>query len=259
MPPLSIRQQEIVDKIHGQEYCSIEELAHYFEMTTQTIRRDINELCRLGFARRHHGGVGLPVTLANRSYVARQTTNQDEKQDIAKQVAQSIPNGSTVFLGIGTTIAMIAEHLVAHQELRVVTNNFEAAHILSQYNNIETWVPGGRVRTNDRDVVGDSVVSFFAQFTADIGIISCAAIKSITPMRDSHGSSFNTPSNESQAFAFEHELREAVVSQHIVGGAQEKWLVANRTKWQGKANAKIASLKHFDRVFGVEPTSVGQE
>lgn len=51
-------------------------------------------------------------------------------------------------------------------------------------------------------------------------------------------------------YTFEHELREATVSQAIISGAQQKWLVANSTKWQRKANAKVAPLSYFDRIFG---------
>jgi DeoR family glycerol-3-phosphate regulon repressor len=70
MQKLSLRQQTIIDMIHHQEYYSIDELAQYFNATAQTTRRDINQLCAVGLACRHHGGVGLPVTLANRSYVS---------------------------------------------------------------------------------------------------------------------------------------------------------------------------------------------
>lgn len=248
MQKLSLRQQTIIDRIHHQEYCSIEELAFHFNVTTQTIRRDINQLCAIGLACRHHGGVGLPITLANRSYVSRQVTHQAEKQQIAESVVTEIPNGCTLFLGIGTTIAGIAEKLVNHSELRVVTNNFEAAHLLSQFDNIETWIPGGRIRTNDRDVVGDSIGRFYGQFIADIGIISCASINPIEKPIALNSLAVKSE-GKTQEVAFEYELREAIVSQAIISGSRQKWLVANSAKWQHKANAKVAPLCHFDRVF----------
>jgi DeoR family glycerol-3-phosphate regulon repressor len=246
MQKISLRQQTIIKMIGRQEYCSIDELAQYFNVTAQTTRRDINQLCAIGLACRHHGGVGLPVTLANRSYVSRKVTNQTEKQQIKLSVVQEIPNGCTLFLGM---IAGIAEKLVNHSELRVVSNNVEAAHLLSQYDNIETWIPGGRIRSNDRDVVGDSIGSFYGQFTADIGIISCASINLIEkPV------ALNTlavkSEGEMQEYAFEYELREAIVSQAIISGSRQKWLVANSAKRQQKANTKVAPLGHFDRVFG---------
>ncbi|WP_415721380.1 DeoR/GlpR family DNA-binding transcription regulator [Photobacterium ganghwense] len=279
MEPLNIRQQHIVELLNQQEYCSIDDLASAFSVTTQTIRRDINALCDLGMARRHHGGVGLPGSLSNRSYVTRQVTHQAEKQRIAQAVVREIPDGSTIFLGIGTTIAAIAEHLGHLQSLRVITNNFEAAQILTRFPQIETWMPGGRIRCNDRDIVGDTVASFFGQFYADIGIIGCAAVSHISaskllapdPAKASGSETVlgtakclgtakylctdNSPAGDvetasvSTAFAMEYELREAKVSQAILSGSQQTWLVANRTKWQRKANAIIAPLHSFDRVF----------
>ena len=248
MNDLNVRQQSIIELVHQQEYCSIEELAQRFEVTTQTIRRDINQLCQLGLTRRHHGGVGLPATLTNRSYASRQVTNQQEKQTIADEVVKAIPNGVTLLLGIGTTIALIAERLANHSELRVVTNNFEAAHILSHFENIETWIPGGRIRTNDRDVVDGSAEQFYGQFSADIGIIGCAGV---TEIAQSHSDMINLGSTtiDTQPFAMEHELREAKVSQAILVNSEQKWLVANNSKWQRRANTKVAPLSYFDRVF----------
>jgi DeoR family glycerol-3-phosphate regulon repressor len=245
MHKLSPRQQVILDMLQAQEYCSVETLALHFDVTTQTIRRNINELCSMGLASRHHGGAGLPVTLMNRSYVSRKISNQDEKEIIAEQVVSQITDGCTLFLGIGTTIAAIAAKLANRKELRVLTNNLEAAYILSQYDNIETWISGGRIRTNDRDVVSDTINQFYGQFTADIGIIGCASITSIEKPNLLN-------SNNEQAFeeyVFEHELREATVSQAIINGSQQKWLVANSAKWQRKANAKVAPLSHFDQIF----------
>lgn len=173
-------------------------------------------------------------------------TNLPDKQRIAEQVVSAIPNGITLFLGIGTTIACIAERLENHRELRVVTNNLEAAHILSQFSHIETWIPGGRIRTNDRDVVDNGVADFFAQFSADIGIIGCAAVSELSSPDLSLNSKLNISSQE---YVMEHKLPEAKVSQAIISNSQQTWLVANNTKWQRKANTKVAPLSLFDRVF----------
>ncbi|OBT14786.1 RNA polymerase subunit sigma-70 [Vibrio sp. UCD-FRSSP16_10] len=249
MRNLSVRQQQIIDLISRQEYCTIEALSELFSVTTQTIRRDINKLCNLRLAQRHHGGVSLPPTLVNRSYVSRSHTNQDDKRAIAQSVVEQIPDGCTLFLGIGTTIALIAELLVNHTQLRVVTNNFQAAHILSQYEQIEIWIAGGKLRTNDGDITGEGVSTFFSKFSADIGIVGCAAVSQV-----SESNPLDLLSNEHQhkpiiECAMEHELQEAEVSQNILIGSRQKWLVANPTKWHRKANAKVANLCQFDQVF----------
>ncbi|SHE64393.1 DeoR/GlpR family DNA-binding transcription regulator [Vibrio gazogenes] len=253
MEDLTVRQAQILALVHRDEYCAIEALSHHFSVTTQTIRRDINTLCSMGLARRHHGGVGLPATLSNRSYLSRQATDQTEKRLIAERVAPLIPDGSTVFLGIGTTIALIAERLVHHQELRVVTNNFEAAHILSHHEHIEIWLPEGRIRSHDGDIVGDHVSQFFSRFSADIGIVGCAAVSRLTqPPKPGRSET------ELAEFAMEYELREAAVSQAIVHHSQQKWLVASQAKWQRKANAKVIALNRFDRIFTAELSQDGR-
>ncbi|MDW6094819.1 DeoR/GlpR family DNA-binding transcription regulator [Vibrio rhizosphaerae] len=245
MEELTVRQEQILALVHRDEYCAIDVLSQHFAVTTQTIRRDINALCAMGLARRHHGGVGLPATLSNRSYLSRQATDQDEKRLIAEQVAPLIPDGSTVFLGIGTTIALIAERLVHHQELRVVTNNFEAAHILSQNEQVEIWLPEGRLRSHDGDIVGENVSQFFSRFSADIGIVGCAAVSCLNQ-------SCRLAEAEPVEFAMEYELREASVSQAIIQHSQQRWLVASQAKWQRKANAKVIELNQFDRIFTAE-------
>lgn len=245
MHNLSLRQKSMIELIHTQEYCTIDALASHFNVTTQTIRRDINELCSLGLARRHHGGVGLPTTLSNRSFTSRSATNLTEKQQIAKEVVANIPDGCTLFLGIGTTIAAIAEQLSGHKHLRVVTNNYQAAHILAQFDGVETWIAGGRMRSNDGDVVGEHVANFFGQFSADIGIVCCAAVNLASNVTE-----LSSLEPQQEEFALEHELREAAVSQAILAGSQQRWLVANSTKWQSKASARVAPLAYFDRVYG---------
>ncbi|WNJ97714.1 DeoR/GlpR family DNA-binding transcription regulator [Vibrio ruber] len=249
MEDLTVRQEQILTLVHRDEYCSIDALSQHFSVTTQTIRRDINALCSMGLTRRHHGGVGLPATLSNRSYLSRQATDQAEKRQIAERVAALIPDGSTIFLGIGTTIALIAERLVHHRELRVVTNNFEAAHILSQNEHMEIWLPEGRIRSHDGDIVGDNVSQLFGRFSADIGIIGCAAVCRLTrpPMS-------GQSDTELTEFAMEYELREAAVSQAIIHHSQQTWLVASQAKWQRKANAKVAVLDRFDTIFTAEPS-----
>ncbi|WP_413691434.1 DeoR/GlpR family DNA-binding transcription regulator [Psychromonas sp. KJ10-2] len=237
---LSNRQHHILTRLTQQDYCSIDQLSSDFSITKQTVTRDINALCDLGLARRQNGGVSVPASLENSNYLTRKASFSDVKHKIATQVAQQIPNGSTVFLGIGTTISAIAEQLGQHQQLRIVTNNFEAAAILSHYDHIETWIAGGRLRHNDRDIIGESSDDLFQQFIADIGIISCAAV---TPLQ-----SVET-SKKTIEWCLDHELQEAKVSQAIINNSLQTWLVAHENKWHQQACSKVAPLTNFDQVF----------
>src|SRR3546814_8049605 len=64
---LNQRQEQIIALVRERGFVAIEALADHFDVTPQTIRRDINELCDLGLLRRYHGGAGLPSSVENRS------------------------------------------------------------------------------------------------------------------------------------------------------------------------------------------------
>ena len=59
------RQAEIAERVRQSGFQSVTDLAQHFGVTTQTIRRDINELSEAGALRRRHGGVELPIPTDN--------------------------------------------------------------------------------------------------------------------------------------------------------------------------------------------------
>ena len=228
MIKLNARQQNILLRLRKKEDVQIETMSEHFQVTTQTIRRDVNQLCKAGYARRIHGGVGLPAQLTNSSYQYRSDIQFDVKDQIAKKVANAIPDGSTIIMGIGTTVTRIAYYLKTKH--RVITNNLQVVRILEMNPDIEVYIAGGLFRSQQQDVVGNNVTEFFNNFEADIGILGCAAVTS------SHS-------------AMEHETAEAEISRCIVKNSRQTWLVADATKWTISASVKVASLSEFDKIY----------
>jgi DeoR family transcriptional regulator, glycerol-3-phosphate regulon repressor len=170
------RGRAIVELVRRQGFQAIEVLAAQFGVTPQTIRRDVNLLCDRGLLRRRHGGVELPPEGENLAYPARQVLNIEAKRRIAQLVAADIPEGASLFFGIGTTPEQCALALVDHPGLRVMTNNLNAAIALSRNPACEITVAGGRLRNLDRDVVAGEARDFFARFMAAIGIYGVGGV-----------------------------------------------------------------------------------
>ena len=151
------RARAIVERVRGDGFQAIEALALQFGVTPQTIRRDVNLLCDRGLLRRRHGGVELPPEGENLAYPARQVLNIDAKRRIARLVARDVPDGASLFFGIGTTPE-------------------QCALALSRSASCEITVAGGRLRNLDRDVVAGEAHGFFGRFAADIGIYGVGGV-----------------------------------------------------------------------------------
>ena len=227
---LSLRQQEILGMARQKGYLSTEELARILEVTTQTIRRDINLLCESGVMRRYHGGVGLALSTENVDYLSRQVLNQEAKTRIARMVAEQIPDSASLFINIGTTTEAVAKALVSgHRHLRIITNNLNVAGMLAENDSFEVIVAGGVVR-RDRGVIGESTIDFIRQFKVDFGIMGISGI-------DSDGT------------LLDFDYREVRVAQAIIENARHVLLVADHTKFGCNPMVRLGNISEVDALF----------
>jgi len=170
------RQARIVEIVSQQGFATIETLARDFGVSTQSVRRDIIRLDAAGLLQRFHGGVGVRETSARMDYAEKRTVATDAKHGIATRAATLIPEGSVVFLDVGTTVEAVAQALTQKQRLRVFTASLAAASILSGRPGIDVFVLGGFVRGLDGSVAGETTVSMLARFRFDYAVIGFSGI-----------------------------------------------------------------------------------
>ncbi|EHC29634.1 DeoR-type transcriptional regulator YihW, partial [Salmonella enterica subsp. enterica serovar Adelaide str. A4-669] len=102
------RHDRLLMLIDERGYMNIDELASLLEVSTQTVRRDIRKLSEQGLITRHHGGAGRASSVVNTAFEQREVSWTQEKKAIAEAVADYIPDGSTIFITIGTTVEQVA-------------------------------------------------------------------------------------------------------------------------------------------------------
>lgn len=225
------RQLKLLDVVRDRGSASVEQLADRLEVTLQTVRRDVQRLAEAGLLIRFHGGVRVPTsTVENIAYQQRESLNAEGKRRIAQSVANSIPNGCSLILNIGTTTEAIAKSLLLHKGLRVITNNLNVAAILCGNRDCEVIVAGGVVRPRDRGIVGEAAVDFIRQFRVDIAVIGISGIEPDGSLRD-------------------FDYREVKVAQTIIAHAREVWLAADSSKFNRPAMVELARLDQIDRLF----------
>ena len=176
MKNYSERQLEIIRTVTESGFSAIDALSEQFNVSTQTIRRDVNALCELGELRRVWGGVEPPPVSGNLLYAKRKIMNVTAKRQIAFEVAKHIPDGSTIALSIGTTPEMVIEALQEKANLKVFTNNLNVAMQASERHDWSVTIAGGSVRPGDKDILGSDVEAFFDRFEVDFGIFGVAGV-----------------------------------------------------------------------------------
>jgi DeoR family glycerol-3-phosphate regulon repressor len=230
---LSQRHQDILGLAKHKAFLSTDELTRTFGVTSQTIRRDINELCDKGLLRRYHGGAGPVSSVENVDYSARQVLHHEDKKRIARMLAEQIPDNASLFINIGTTTEEVAKALNHHRNLRVITNNLNVAAFLSDNPNCEVIVAGGVVRS-DRGIIGESTIDFIRQFKVDFGIIGISGI-------DSDGT------------LLDYDYREVRVAQAIIENSREIFLATDHAKFSCKPMVRLCQLSEIDALFTDRP------
>jgi len=205
----------------------VESLAARFEVTPQTIRKDLNELCNLEKLQRVHGGAVLRSNTVNLAYQSRRQIAAEGKAQIGQAVADLIRNGASVILNIGTTTEQVARALHAHQGLMVITNNLNVATILSEAAGVDLIVAGGMVRKADGGIVGAAAIDLIRQFKVDYAVIGTSAI-------------------DEEGALLDFDYREVRVTQAILAQAQKTILVADVTKFERRASVQIGQLADID-------------
>jgi DeoR family transcriptional regulator, glycerol-3-phosphate regulon repressor len=231
---LNMRLPEILTIARRDGRVSVEGLAAHFNVTLQTIRRDLTELAEQGKLERVHGGAVMPSTVSNIGYQERRGLNDAAKAAIAARCVRDIPDGCSIFLNIGTTTEAVAHALMQHRQIMVLTNNMNVANILVANPECEIIVVGGLLRRSDGGLVGTVTSAAIGQFKFDLAVVSCSALDEDGDMLD-------------------YDLHEVGVSQTILKQARRSFLVADRSKFQRRAPARIGSLAEIDSFYTDAP------
>lgn len=223
MEPLHPRLMEILEIARQRGRVDVEGLSSYFDVTPQTIRKDLNDLCDRSLLQRIHGGAVYPSGVTNFAYDARRTVAAEAKQRIGVTAAQLIPDNSSIILNIGTTTEQVALALRRHQGIMAITNNINVANILRDAPSAEVVIAGGVVRHSDGGIMGEATIDFVKQFKVDFAIIGASAI-------------------DHDGVILDYDFREVKVSQAIISHARQTILVADSTKFERTAPVRIAEL-----------------
>ncbi|GAA1285293.1 DeoR/GlpR family DNA-binding transcription regulator [Streptomyces sp. NBC_00117] len=222
------RQQEILRLARDGGRVDVLSLAEEFQVTAETIRRDLKTLDRAGLVRRVHGGAIPAGRLDFEPDVAeREGTAADEKDRIARLALAELPEDGTVILDAGTTVARLAAALPLESTLTVVTHGLPVAARLADHPGIQLHLVGGRVRHRTRAAVDAWALRAYGEIRADVLFLAANGFSA------EHG--LTTP-----------DLAEAAVKRAAVGAARRVVLLADSAKYGQEHFARFGDLGDVD-------------
>lgn len=234
-PTAAARGHEILEILrHSGGTSRIQKLAEHLGVTEETIRRNVKRMTEDGLVHKVHGAVLLAETKTELSLSARMSEAPEAKRRIAAHVAARVPNGSSLFLDIGSTTAYIAQALQAHSDLFIVTNSVSVAHALAARNGNRVFMPGGELRPHDGGIFGVDALSFVERFQTDFAILSAAAI-------------------DAQKGVLIFDLEEAKFSRAIMDRSTTRILAADSTKFGRRAPISLADPQLLDLLITDAP------
>ena len=224
------RHQAIAELVASRGRVAVTELASHFDVTTETVRRDLSQLERLKLLRRVHGGaVSMrSVTMLEAQLQDRDQAQAAEKERIARTAATLLPEGGcTLLLDAGSTTIRLAAQLPPTEHWTVITHAVPIAALLAPLPHVELHVLPGRVRTATQAAVGHATVDALRHFRADLAFVGTNGIS----VR--HG--LSTPDPE-----------EAATKRALVQSAQRVVALTDATKVGQERTVRFADLEDVD-------------
>lgn len=224
------RQHAMAQRITRQGRSSVAELAEEFSVTTETVRRDLSALERIGHIRRVHGGA-VPtsaLTVVEAGLSERDVANTAEKDKIAAAAVGLLPPpGSTVIVDAGSTTVRLAARLPRDHRLTVITHAVPVAARLAGLPQIDLFILPGRVRRTTQAAVGAETVAALADVRADVAFLATNGL--------STGYGLTTPDRE-----------EAAVKRAIAAAGRRTVVLADSSKIGVESSLRFAATGDID-------------
>lgn len=138
------RRNEILALIQANGRVYVNELADKFQVSQETIRRDLNKLEDYRLIKKIHGGAVSSQFKFEHEFNERAKIAEAEKRAIAEKAATLLQPGDTVFVDFGSTTLEFARQLATIDQLTVITNSPLIANVCLENDSIDVVLIGGQ-------------------------------------------------------------------------------------------------------------------
>lgn len=222
------RRREILARMRSDGKVIVSELARDFEVTEETIRRDLDRLDKEGLVSKTYGGAVAKQTFAlDLPYNVRESVNVEQKQIIADKIVRLIQNGERIMMDSSSTNLYVLRKLKEKKNLTIITNSVKILIELADKSDWTVLSTGGALKQNALSLNGSSAEKMIHSYHVDTAICSCKGLDMQLGVMDS---------NE----------QDCLIKQAMLASAERRILALDSEKFDKKSFVKVCGLQNVD-------------
>ncbi|RFU65188.1 DeoR/GlpR family DNA-binding transcription regulator [Peribacillus glennii] len=221
------RQASLIRLVDELGTIRVSDMSKRFQVTEETIRRDLERLEKEGFLTRIHGGaITVKKNATEIPVLKRQSVNIKEKQVIAYKAASLVEDGDIIALDASTTALQMTRYLT-DKEITVITNSIGVTLELAKYPSVTVITVGGYLLEDSMSFVGVSTEKVIEDYHVDKFFFSCMG--------------FDVKRGISEV----HE-QQAQIKKKFLSISEQLYLLADHSKYGQKSLIKLVNLNKVD-------------
>ncbi|AWG20147.1 transcriptional regulator [Flavobacterium faecale] len=228
MAVINRRQEDILNELEKKGYVNVVDLCEAYNVSTVTIRKDLNFLENEKLLHRTHGGASKkPLYAFERNVDDKESLQVEQKKQIAAEALKYISNNDYIILGSGSNIHYLSRIIKGFNKLTVLTSSLKVSLELCREATINTIQLGGDIRNSSTSVVGPIAEATLSQFSCNKLFLGTDGIHLDFGMSTSNA-------------------LEAHLNQAMIEVAEKVIVLADSTKMNIRGFGKICNLNKID-------------
>jgi len=221
------RIDKLKNYIVSNERASIDDLCNIFNVSKNTIRRDINALENQGIIKKVYGGVVLNDKKTTEPFQSREERNISAKQIIAKLASTFVVEGDIIYIDSGTTTMHMIPHLASVKNLTIITGNLNVINGSLLYPDLNVLCTGGTLFRTTNSFVDMNAVNFLKKYNISKAFMASTGVSITKGITNSS--------------SFEYDIKK-----YIVDSCDKVILLADTTKLDRVSLTTYCDLKDID-------------
>ena len=170
------RINELIIYLNQKKSVSINELCEHFNVSLNTIRRDVAELCDSGIASKVYGGIVLNEEKNVVPYYMRSISDQNEKIRLASLASKYLQSGETIYIDSGTTTVNILPYAAGMENLTIISSSLDVFNEATKYDHLNVISTGGLLYPKTNSFIGMTVVNTLDNYTLDKAFMAATGV-----------------------------------------------------------------------------------